>query len=120
MPTTEQLKRQLLELSILTLVTIVIWTGYGIYSALTNPSESIVNEEELRDVPTGLNLGQFDNLRERLEITEDMFSSLEARIGVPVSEETISAATPSSLEATTSPSTLPNTSTPASPSSSSL
>jgi hypothetical protein len=95
MPTAEQLKRQLLELSILTLITIVVWIGYGIYSALTQPSEAMVSQRELSDVPTDLDLLQLNSLQERLVITDEMMSVLESESEMFKLSETVTAATSS-------------------------
>lgn len=70
MPSVEQLKRQLLEMGILTLVTVLIWIGYGVYSALTNPSQSQVTKEELLPLPKNISLQQIEKVNERMVIEE--------------------------------------------------
>ena len=82
MPTIEQLKKQLLELGILTLITVVVWTIYGVYSALNQPSQSQVSNEELKKVDTNLDLELLDRLKNRLTIDDETLSVyLESRYG---------------------------------------
>lgn len=71
MPSSERLKRQLLELSIVTLITVIIWIAYGVYAALTKPADTTVTAEELRELPPLLTAQQFDPLRDRLVISEE-------------------------------------------------
>lgn len=96
MPTSEQLKKQLLELGILTLVTVIIWTIYGVYNAITEPSQSSVSKEELQAVPTKLDLELLGRLKNRLIIDEDSVSRhIESRYSGNIEE---SPTTPNSTD----------------------
>lgn len=102
MLTEKQLKKQLLELSVFTLITVIVWISYEVYSALTKPSEAIVTKEELAKVPIDINMKELDKLRSRNVITEEMLVTLPANftsfevITEPAAPELVS--TPSALE----------------------
>ncbi|MCH7951712.1 hypothetical protein IH980_03180 [Patescibacteria group bacterium] len=114
MPSRDRLQRQLLELSIVTLVTIIIWTGYEVYNALTQPVETRVTKAELQPLPSSLDLEQFDPLRDRLVIDDEAiarfsFSSDEFPEAPVVPTPTPTAPSP---EATPSSEATPSASTP--------
>ncbi len=92
MPTSEQIKKQLFELGILTLITVLVWTGYGVYTALTEPSQSQVTKEELRTVPTNLDLKQLESLKNKVVIDDNTLTNFSSG-RKPVIEE----GTPSAL-----------------------
>lgn len=102
MPSSERLKRQLLELSIVTLVTVIIWISYGVYAALSKPAATNVTAQELQPLPASLTSEQFGPLRDRIHIDEEALSSFSFPSGslLPVAPQI--AATPST-EATPSP-----------------
>lgn len=77
MPSADQLKKQLLELGILTLATVVIWIAYSVYNVLTQPAQTQVSKEELQPLPKNIDLGQLDQLKQRLIIEEEELNNLE-------------------------------------------
>lgn len=99
----ERVKRQLLELGILTLITVVVWIGYGIYSALTEPAEVSVTAEELRPLSTDINHSTLELLKNRLVVSEDDLRQLPTRVVVSFPEEEISEATTSATESASTP-----------------
>ena len=103
MPSVDRLKRQLLELGIITLVTVIVWIGYGVYSALTQPADVQVNKEELRSIPTNFKLEQLERLQERRFLSEEELESfslslatLESGQATPTPEPSPEPASPSS------------------------
>jgi len=105
MPSSERLKRQLLEFGILTLITVIAWIGYGVYSVLTQPVRTNVSNEELRPLPPLLTTDQVGILRNRLSVGDDVleqFSLSPSEIPSPV---TLPIPPPTS----SSPSGLPST-----------
>lgn len=108
MPSGDRLKRQLLELSIITLITVVIWIGYEVYTTLTHPVDTSVSAVELKPIPPPLKPEQFEPLRERLTIDDETLENFPILTSggfsaIPVAP-TPTPATPSS-EATPSSST---------------
>jgi hypothetical protein len=79
MPSAEQLKKQFLELGILTFVTVVIWIGYSVYVALTQPSQTQVSKKELEKVPLDLNIKLLDSLEKRKGINDKDLSRFAAQ-----------------------------------------
>lgn len=71
MPSEERLKRQLLEFAIFTLITVFVWIGYSVYTALSQPAETNVSKEELLPLPPPLDSKRFAQLHERLIIDEE-------------------------------------------------
>lgn len=71
MPSSEQLKKQLLELGIITLITVIVWIAYGVYTALMQPSQTQVSKAELKPIPKNLNLEQLGLLKERTVIDDE-------------------------------------------------
>lgn len=74
MPSRDRLQRQLLELSIITFITVVVWIGYEVYTTLTMPVYTNVSAVELRVIPPPLNPEKFEPLRERFVIDEEVLS----------------------------------------------
>lgn len=101
MPSSERLKRQLLELSIVTLVTVIIWVAYGVYSALSKPAETNVTAEELQPLPPIVTADQLTPLQDRVGISDEALSSFSLSSGTSALPPPITA-TPAS-EATASP-----------------
>lgn len=102
MPTVERLKHQLMELGIITLITVIVWIGYGVYSALTDPANVQVSEEELRPMPKNLNLQQLEKLKDRLSLSEEQlksFSPSEANVEIPPTIEEIPTVAPTPIPA---------------------
>jgi len=97
MPSSERLKRQLFELSLVTLITVIIWVGYGVYSALTKPVNTSVSTAELRPLPLLLTKDQFEPLRSSLRLDEDQLSTFPISSG-------LSAVTPSTSQTSATPS----------------
>jgi hypothetical protein len=81
MPQRERLQRQLLELSIITLITVVIWIGYEVYNTLTSPVDTNVSARELRVIPPPLKSEQFESLRDRLVIDEETLNNFSVSSG---------------------------------------
>ncbi len=77
MPPTERVKRQLLELGILTLITVVVWIGHGVYSALTEPAVVSVSDEELRPLTTEVDVVALDQLQSRLVVSEEDIENIQ-------------------------------------------
>lgn len=103
MPPKQKLMRQLLEISIATLVTIVIWISYGIYTALTKPADIRVTPEELKPLPGEINNEQISLLRKRLAINgEDLRSFSIISEGEQISEEPLPTETPTPAPASPS------------------
>src|SRR3990170_1137613 len=103
MPSSERLKRQLLEFAILTLVTVVVWIAYGVYSVLTQPVRTNVSAEELRPLPPVLMKDQLGGFSDRIVIGDDVleqFSLSPSETPLPVFSPTPSPASPSSLPPT--------------------
>ena len=111
MPSSERLKRQLFELSLVTLITVIIWIGYGVYSTLTKPVNTSVSATELRPLPPLLTKDQFEPLRSTLRLDEDQLSHFPISSGLsavtPAAGQT--SATPSA-EVSSSPSAAPRVS----------
>jgi hypothetical protein len=99
----ERVKRQLLELGILTLITVIVWIAYGVYSALTEPAEVSVTDEELRALSTDIDFDTLDLLKSSLAVTEDDFRQLSARPVVSFPIEEIDEATSSATESASTP-----------------
>jgi len=100
MSSTERLKRQLLQLAILTFATVVVWIGYGVYSVFTKPVRTNVSAEELRPLPLLLTKDQLSLLKDRLTIDEgvlEQFSLSPSETVIPVASPTSSIASPSVL-----------------------
>lgn len=103
MPSTERLKRQLLEFAILTFVTVVVWISYGVYTVLSQPVRTNVTAEELRPLPPLLSKDQLDVLSDRIAVGEDVlegFSLSPSEVPLPPVTPTPSAASPSALPPT--------------------
>ena len=102
MPSTERLKRQLLQFAILTFVTVLVWIGYGVYSVLTQPVRTNVSAEELRPLPSLVTKDQLGILSDRLSIGDDLleqFSLSPLEAPAPISP-TPFPASPSALSPT--------------------
>ena len=110
MPSRERLQRQLLELSIITLITVVIWIGYEVYATLTSPVDTNVSADELRPIPPPLQSEKFEPLRDRLVIDDETLDGFTLSTGeLP---ETLG---PTSAPASPSPEATPSGATPSSP-----
>ncbi len=96
MPSTERLKRQLLEFAILTFITVVVWIGYGVYAVLTQPVRTNVTAEELRQLPPLLTKAQLSDLGDRIVIDDDV---LKQFLLSPSSSNILPAPTPASPSA---------------------
>lgn len=114
MPSKEILLRQLLQISIATLITVVIWVGYGVYSALTKPSEVNVTKEELLALPGEISDKGLIGLRERMVLDESDLSNFEISIRnrVVIEEPTPTPASPSARlpDESTEPTSTPSAS----------
>lgn len=108
MPSRDRLQRQLLELSIITLITVVIWIGYEVYATLTNPVDTNVTKAELQSIPAPLQSEKFDTLRDKLVIDEESLASFTLSTG----ELPEISATPTPVPATASAEATPSASTP--------
>lgn len=75
MPSVERLKKQYLEFAVFTLITVIIWIGYGVYTALTHPADVAVSAEELRQLPSDLQIEELQKLKQRLSISEEELAS---------------------------------------------
>src|SRR4030042_3053231 len=82
MPTIEQLKKQFLELGILTLLTVIVWIGYSIYIALTQPSQTQVTKKELEPVPTTLNIELLESLSQREGVSDKDLEEYSLNLGL--------------------------------------
>ena len=72
MPTVDQLKKQFLELGILTFITVFVWIGYSVYVALTQPSQTQVSKQELEPVPITIDLQLLEGLSERKGVSDTL------------------------------------------------
>ena len=107
MPSSERLRRQLFELSLVTLITVIIWIGYGVYSALTNPVNTSVSTAELRPLPPLLSKEQFEPLRSSLRLDENQLSNFPISSGLSVAPATSQTSATPSAEVSASPSAAP-------------
>src|SRR4030042_4979952 len=82
MPTIEQLKKQFLELGILTLLTVIVWIGYSIYIALTQPSQTQVSKKELEPVPTNLDIELLESLSQREGVSDEVLAEYSLNLGL--------------------------------------
>lgn len=99
----ERVKRQLLELGILTLITVIVWIGYGVYGALTEPAQVSVTTEELRPLSIDINVDTLELLRGRLTVTEDGLQQFSIRTVVSSPIEEIPEATSSATDSASAP-----------------
>lgn len=87
-----KINRDILVLSVLTLITVLIWIAYDVYQALTKYTLPKVLEEQMKPLEPEIERTKIEKLKKRLSIPEE---ELE-KIPLPeITPEATESATPS-------------------------
>ena len=86
--------RDILVLSILTLITVLTWIAFDVYQALTKYTLPQVLEEQMRPLDPKIDRAKIEKLKERLSIAEEEREKI-ALPEIPESTESTESATPS-------------------------
>ena len=90
--------RDILVLSILTLITVLTWIAFDVYKALTKTTIPKVLEEQMRPLEPRIDRAKIEKLKERLSISEE---ELEKIAISKIEEATPAAEMPESTESAT-------------------
>lgn len=94
----KKINRDILVLSILTLITVLTWIAFDVYKALTKTTIPKVLEEQMRPLEPRIDRAKIEKLKERLSIPEE---ELEKIAILKVEEATPTAEMPESTESAT-------------------